>query len=155
MNLTVEQANLSVPEHARAIVEIIDSYARGSGGQNAPLTPLARDRLIPGLIDHPSAMVLLARADGRAVGAAVCVFSFSTFVGKPTVNIHDFAVLPDCQGNGIGSAMLAEVERCARERECCRITLEVHDTNEGAKRLYARTGFGPWDFPTLFVTKSL
>lgn len=155
MNLIIEQADLSDPDHASAVVEIIDSYARGPGGQNAPLTDFAREKLVPGLIDHPSAMVLLAMADGSAVGTAVCVLSFSTFVGRPTVNIHDFAVLPDYQGRGIGHAMLAEVERLARERGCCRVTLEVHDTNKGAKRLYSQTGFGPWDPPTLFVTKPL
>ncbi len=155
MNLSIEQADLSDPDHSTAVVEIIDSYARGPGGQNAPLTDFAREKLVPGLIDHPSAMVLLAMADGSAVGTAVCVFSFSTFVGRPTMNIHDFAVLPDYQGRGIGHAMLAEVERLARERGCCRVTLEVHDTNKGAKRLYFQTGFGPWDPPTLFVTKPL
>lgn len=155
MNLSIEQADLYNREHATALVEIIDSYARGPGGQNAPLTDFARKELVPGLLDHPSAMVLLAMMDGRPVGAAVCVFSFSTFVGKPTVNIHDFVVLPDCRGQGIGHAMLAEIERRAKERECCRITLEVHDTNQGAKRLYADYGFGPWDQRTLFVTKTL
>ena len=155
MDVIVEKANLSDQAHATAVVEIIDSYARGPGGQDAPLSDFAREKLVAGLIDHPSAMVLLAMVDGRAVGVAVCVFSFSTFVGKPTVNIHDFAVLPDYRGQGVGHAMLAEVERRGIARGCCRITLEVHDTNTGAKSLYAETGFGQWDPPTLFVTKSL
>ncbi len=155
MDVIVERANLSDPEQADALVEIIDSYARGPGGQNAPITAHARRELARGLIDHPSAMVLLAVVEGRAVGTAVCVFSFSTFVGKPTVNIHDFAVLPEFQSRGVGRALLADVEKRARERDCCRITLEVHDTNVGAKRLYADFGFGPWDSPTLFVTKPL
>jgi len=101
------------------------------------------------------AMVLLAFVDGRAVGTAVCVWSFSTFAGRPSINIHDFAVLPEFRGQGVGRALLGEVERRARERDCCKITLEVHDTNEGAKRLYESLGFGPWDVPTLFVTKPL
>jgi len=155
MDVTVERADLSDPEQAAALVEIIDGYARGSGGQNAPITEFARRELARGLLEHPSAMVLLAWVDGRAVGTAVCVFSFSTFVGKPTVNIHDFAVLSGYQNRGIGRALLAGVEKRARERDCCRITLEVHDSNVGAKRLYADFGFGPWDSPTLFVTKPL
>jgi len=155
MSIDVEPADLSNPVEAAALVEIIDSYARGEGGQNAPLTARARDRLVPGLRAHPLAQVLLAKLDGRPVGAAVCVFGFSTFAGEPTVNLHDFAVLPESRGRGVGQALLAELERRARERGCCRISLEVHDTNARAKKLYRQNGFGPWDSPTWFVTKSL
>jgi GNAT superfamily N-acetyltransferase len=153
--LIVEEADLADPAQADALVEILDSYARGPGGQNAPIPQDARARIVPGLIDHPSATVLLAVLDGRPVGAAVCFTGFSTFAGRPLLNLHDLAVLPDFQGRGIGRAILAEVERQARRAGCCKITLEVHDTNERAKRLYAETGFGPWEGPTLFVTKTL
>ena len=155
MEFEIREADLADPGEGAALVEIIDSYARGPGGQNAPLPALARDEMVRGLVEHPSATVLLALADGRPVGTAVCVFGFSTFAGKPTINIHDLAVLPDFQGRGIGRALIAEVERLARERDCCRITLEVHDSNTGAKRLYEAAGFGSWDTPTLFVTKPL
>ncbi len=155
MEFEIREADLADPAQGAALIEIIDSYARGPGGQNAPLAAFARDEMVQGLVEHPSATVLLAFADGRPVGTAVCVFGFSTFAGKPTVNIHDLAVLPDFQGRGIGRALIAEVERLAGERECCKITLEVLDSNTGAKRLYEAVGFGPWDTPTLFVTKPL
>jgi len=155
MNLCVREADLAVASEAAALVEIIDSYARGPGGQNRPLSDEARARMAEGLLAHPMATVLLALDAERPVGVVVCVWSFSTFAGHPSVNIHDFAVLPDRRGRGIGRMLLGEVERMARERSCCKITLEVHDTNEGAKRLYESVGFGPWDPPTLFVTKSL
>jgi ribosomal protein S18 acetylase RimI-like enzyme len=155
MSPTICEANLEDDQQAAALVEIIDAYARGPGGQSAPLSDQARANLAPGLHGHPMAMVLLAFVDGRAVGTAVCVWSFSTFAGRPSINIHDFAVLPEFRGQGVGRALLGEVERRARERDCCKITLEVHDTNEGAKRLYESFGFGPWDVPTLFVTKPL
>ncbi len=155
MKLRIQEADLSDPEHASAIVEIVDSYARGPGGQNAPLDDLARDNMARGLSDHPMATVYLAFADDRAVGVAVCLWGFSTFAAKPTVNIHDLAVLPDFRNRGIGRALLDKVEREARERGCCRVTLEVHDSNSGAKKLYRDAGFGTWDPPTLFVSKHL
>jgi len=155
MSPTICEANLEDDQQAAALVEIIDAYARGPGGQSAPLSDQARANLAQGLHGHPMAMVLLAFVDGRAVGTAVCVWSFSTFAGRPSINIHDFAVLPEFRDQGVGRALLGEVERRARERDCCKITLEVHDTNEGAKRLYESLGFGPWDVPTLFVTKPL
>jgi len=155
MNLRVVDADLEDPVHSGALVEIIDSYAKGPGGQGKPLSPFARDNLVKGLVAHPSATVLLALLDGQPIGVAICVWSFSTFAGQPFVNIHDLAVLPSHQSRGAGQALLREVERRARERGCAKITLEVHDTNEGAKRLYRSFGFGPWEPPTLFVTKSL
>lgn len=153
--LKIAEADLDLAQDAVAVVEIIDSYARGPGGQNAPLSDSARTALVRGLHEHPCALVLLACEDERPVGVAVCVWGFSTFAGREMINIHDLAVLPGFQGRGIGSELLAEVERRARERGCCKITLEVHDANEGAKRLYAAAGFGSWDAPTWFVTRPL
>ena len=99
--------------------------------------------------------MLFAFVATKAVGVAVCVTSFSTFAGHPSLNIHDLAVLPEFQGRGVGTALLEEVARRGRAQGCCKITLEVHDTNSGAKQLYERSGFGPWDPPTLFVTRPL
>ena len=155
MDVRVVEADLDEPEHARALVDLIDSYARGPGGQSAPLTPEARANLGPGLRRHPSALVLLAVADGDFAGAAVCFWGFSTFAGKLLLNIHDLVVFPQYQNRGIGGDLLAEAEHLARERGCCKLTLEVHDTNANAKRLYERLGFGPWSPATIFVTKRL
>ena len=155
MDVRVVEADLDEPEHARALVDLIDSYARGPGGQSAPLTPEARANLGPGLRRHPSALVLLAVADGDFAGAAVCFWGFSTFAGKSLLNIHDLVVSPQYQNRGIGGDLLAEAERLARERGCCKLTLEVHDTNANAKRLYERFGFGPWSPATIYVTKRL
>ena len=154
MDVRVLEADLDDPEHARALVDLIDSYARGPEGQLAPLPPEAHANLAPGLRRHPSTLVLLAVADGDSAGAAVCFWGFSTFAGKPFLNIHDLVVFPQYQNRGIGSDLLAEAERLARERGCC-LTLEVHDTNANAKRLYERFGFGPWSPATIYVTKRL
>jgi ribosomal protein S18 acetylase RimI-like enzyme len=153
--IEIRSADLGDPTQASALVEILDAYAREPNGQSAPLPAEARANLAAGLRAHPTAFVLLAFESARAVGAAVCFVGFSTFAGKPLVNLHDLAVLPSHRGRGIGSLLLAEVERRARERGACKVTLEVHDTNHGAKRLYEATGFGSWTAPTLFVTKRL
>jgi len=151
----IRTADLADPAQASALVEILDAYAREPNGQSAPLPAEARANLAAGLRAHPAAFVLFACDGPRPVGAAVCFVGFSTFAGRPLVNLHDLAVLPGERGRGIGSQLLAEVERRARELGACKLTLEVHDTNHGAKRLYAETGFGPWSSPTLFVSKRL
>jgi ribosomal protein S18 acetylase RimI-like enzyme len=155
MTISIREAALDDAEDARAVVEIIDSYARGPGGQGAPLEDQARAKLAKGLAEHPTVTVLLAFAGERPVGVAVCLRTYSTFAGKPALNVHDLAVLPADQGRGIGRALLERVADVAREAGCCKVTLEVHDTNEGAKRLYRDVGFGPWEPATLFVSKPL
>jgi ribosomal protein S18 acetylase RimI-like enzyme len=155
--ITIRDADLADPGHADAVVARVDGYARGPGGQGAPLDAEARERMAPGLRALPTAFVLLAFAGERPAGVAVCTWGFSTFTGRPSVNVHDLAVDPAFQGRGIGARLLAEVERRARARGAAKLTLEVHETNEPAIRLYRRAGFGPWEAPgrTLFVTKPL
>ena len=151
----VREARLEEASEVATLFEVLDAYARGPGGQSAPLPEKARENLGPGLRDHPNAFVLFGELDQRVVGAAVCVWSYSTFAGAPSVNLHDFSVLPEAQGRGVGSALLENLEHRARERGCAKLTLEVHDSNDGAKRLYAKFGFEGWSSPTLFVSKPL
>jgi ribosomal protein S18 acetylase RimI-like enzyme len=155
MTAVIREADLHDDGDVRALVEIIDGYAREPGGQSAPLSEAARAALAPGLRAHPAAFALLAWQGELAVGAAVCVWGFSTFTGCPSLNVHDLAVQPGHRGRGVGRRLLEEIERRARARGSSKLTLEVHATNEGAMRLYRRFGFGPWDAPTLFVTKPL
>jgi ribosomal protein S18 acetylase RimI-like enzyme len=155
MSVVVRLAQLDDERDVETLIEILDAYARGPGGQSAPLSELARKNLGPGLRGHPNAFVLFGELSGRVVGAAVCVWSYSTFAGRPSVNLHDFAVLPEAQGLGVGTALLTELECRARERGCAKMTLEVHDSNESAKRLHARFGFEGWTPSTLFVSKAL
>lgn len=106
MELAIVDADYGDPRHARALVEIIDSYAQGPGGQGRPLGEHARASLVEGLAAHPAATVLLAWVGEEPVGVAVCVWGFSTFEGRASVNVHDLAVLPGHRGRGIGRALL-------------------------------------------------
>ena len=153
--VTIRDADLDRAGDADALFAILDAYAREPGGQSAPLGADARAALVPGLRAHPQTFVLLACVDDAPVGAAVCFFGFSTFAGRPFLNVHDLALLPAHRGRGIGRALLDEAERRARVRGCCKLTLEVHQTNTGAQRLYRDFGFRGWESPTLFVTKRL
>lgn len=153
--ILVRDARLTEAEEVETLFSILDAYARGPGGQNAPLSDLARENLGPGLRANPNAFVLFGELDERIVGAAVCVWSFSTFAGRPSVNLHDFSVLPEAQSRGVGRALLEALETRARARGCAKMTLEVHTSNSGAQSLYRRAGFEGWEPPTYFVSKAL
>ena len=158
MGVRIADADLSNPDHTRGLVEILDAYASEPAGGNQPLTRDVRERLTPELRAQHGAVILLALADERPIGAAVCFRGFSTFAARPLLNVHDLAVLPDFRGRGIGRALLEAVEARARETGCCKLTLEVHQDNERARALYKSFGFNnyaPAARPTLFLIKAL
>lgn len=81
---------------------------------------------------------------GRPVALANCFTSLSTFACRPLVNVHDLAVAATHRGQGVGRALLDAVEREARARGACKITLEVLEGNAVARRAYERVGFRPY-----------
>jgi ribosomal protein S18 acetylase RimI-like enzyme len=64
------------------------------------------------------------------------------FVDARNCHIADLAVAPDCEGCGVGSALLAFAQRWAREHRCRHMTLAVFPGNARARALYERHGFG-------------
>jgi ribosomal protein S18 acetylase RimI-like enzyme len=139
--IRVVEADLKLPAHQKAVLAMIDVYARDPMGETKPLDPDVRARLIPGLQNHPTTVVFLAFHGDQAVGAAVCFIGFSTFAAKPLINIHDFVVLSALRGKGVGRSLLEAIEGKARELGCCKLTLEVMDNNHRALRIYEAAGF--------------
>jgi ribosomal protein S18 acetylase RimI-like enzyme len=145
-SLSILQADYANPVHARALVELLDAYARDPAGGSSPLGERARTRLVQELAARPMAFSVLALdgAEGDAgqpVGLVNCFEGFSTFACQPLVNVHDVVVLASHRGRRVGERMLTEVERIARTRGACKLTLEVLSGNTGALRLYGRAGF--------------
>jgi ribosomal protein S18 acetylase RimI-like enzyme len=130
-------------------------YCRDAFGDGKPLSPDAREALIPGLVRHGGARVFLAYDGERPIGVAICLVGFSSFRGKPLVNIHDIAVSPEFRGSGVGRKLLAAVEADARQLGCCKVTLEVRSDNVRAQGLYRSVGFKPSEPETLFWSQPL
>jgi ribosomal protein S18 acetylase RimI-like enzyme len=158
-SLEIREADLNNAADAAGIVAVLDSYASDPVGGGEPLDDDVRERLVPALREQPNTLALLARDGNAPVGLAVCFFGFSTFRASPLLNVHDLAVIPDYRGRGIGRALLKEVETRARDRGCCKLTLEVQDDNLTARGLYDSFGFGDVVYgqsgPTQFLSKPL
>lgn len=137
----IREADLADAADAKGVVDVLDSYASDPVGGGRPLEAGVRGRLVPALREQPNALVLLASCEGEPVGLAICFFGLSTFQARPLLNVHDLAVPPAWRGRGIGRALLSEAESRARERGCCKLTLEVQDSNAVARGLYERFGF--------------
>lgn len=158
-SIEIREADFADVTDSAAIVAVLDSYASDPVGGGEPLSGEVRERLVPALRDQPNTLVLLAWSDGEPVGLAVSFYGFSTFQARPLLNVHDLAVVPGYRGRGIGRGLLTEAETRARERGCCKLTLEVQDDNLTAFRLYESFGFGDVVYgdsgPTRFLSKPL
>lgn len=141
MKIEVIRADYGNPQHAEFIVELLDHYARDPMGGAEALSDYARTHLVVELAKRPFALTLLALVDGQAAGLANCFEGFSTFSCQPLLNIHDLAVSSAFRGLGISQHLLAAVEIEARQRGCCKITLEVLEGNAVAQASYRKFGF--------------
>ena len=141
MNIEIIIADYHNPAHAADLVEMLNHYATDPMGGAEPLCDHTKANLANELAKRPHAFSVLAYVDGKPAGLANCIEGFSTFKCKPLVNIHDIAVAKDFRGLGLSTKMMEKVEQTARERGCCKITLEVLEGNEVAKSAYAKFGF--------------
>lgn len=141
----VVRADYRDPEHAAAIVTLLDAYARDPAGGSEGLDDFARANLVPELARRPQAFSVLAFDGDLPVGLVNAIEGFSTFRCRPLVNVHDVAVLPSHRGHRVAAQMLALVEDMARERGACKLTLEVLEGNAPALRLYHRIGFAGYE----------
>lgn len=146
-SIRIALADYANAQHAHAVVQMLDAYARDPMGGAHPLGDFARAHLVAELARVPNAFSLLAfegLSDDKPVGLVNCMQGFSTFACKPLINVHDLAVLADYRGQRIGERLLEQVALIARQRGACKITLEVLSGNASAMRLYDRAGFAAY-----------
>ena len=142
------RADYANPVHARALVAVLDAYARDPMGGSEGLSDFAKAHVVAELASRPQAYSVLAFADStqvQPVGLVNCIEGFSTFACRALVNVHDVAVLASHRGQGVAERMLALAEGIARQRGACKLTLEVLSGNAGAVRLYQRVGFANYE----------
>lgn len=143
-SLRICQADYADPQHIRALIDLLDGYARDPMGGGEALSEFARTHLPTALASRSGLFSVLAFDDaqnGLPVGLINCVEGFSTFACQPLVNVHDVVVAASHRGQRVGEQMLAKVDQLARERGACKLTLEVLAGNTSAQKLYRRVGF--------------
>lgn len=126
-----------------AIVALVESAYRGDASRQgwtteADLLDGQRTDVVTvaTLIDTPGSQVLLAFEDGQLRGCAqVEVYAEVGYFGM-------FAVVPSAQGDGIGSNILAEAERRARDRQGATVmTMTVISLRKELIAYYQRRGY--------------
>lgn len=145
MSINIIQADLSSAQHAAALITLLDSYARSAAGGGKPLADYTRQNLISCLRARPDTLAILAYDADLPVGLVIAFEGFSTFMCKPLLNIHDVIVLENYRGRSIAQKMFSKVEAIARQRGCCKLTLEVLSNNTPAQAAYRKAGFAAYE----------
>jgi len=139
------KVDLALPEHAKALVRLMDEYARDPMGGGEGLSDFAKANLAAELHKRATVHAVLALVDKQPAGLAVCIEGFSTFACKPLLNIHDIIVSQPYRGKGLSTLLLQKVEAIAMELGCCKVTLEVLEGNRIAQAAYRRAGFAGYE----------
>lgn len=129
VRLTVRQA---VPQDLLALLHL--------ESQSFDTDRLSR-RSYRGLLNRPSACVLVADHKDATVGALVLLFK----QGSAIARLYSLAVLPAARSHGIGRALLRAAEQVALDRDCAVLRLEVRVDNSAARALYQSEGFAEFD----------
>ncbi|MFM2479950.1 GNAT family N-acetyltransferase [Celerinatantimonas sp. YJH-8] len=144
MNIEIVIADYQNPQHEHDIVMLLDAYAQDRMGGGEPLADFVKANLVPQLAQRDDAFSLLCYVNGEPAGLANCFEGFSTFACQPLLNIHDFTVHPKFRGHGLSQRLLNRIESLAREKGCCKMTLEVLAENFVAQKAYSKYGFAPY-----------
>lgn len=149
-SLQIVATDLRQARHVDALLALMDHYARdpAGGGEALPETTLAT--LPTRLAERSDWVSFLAFADDQAVGLINAFEGFSTFAAQPLLNIHDVVVRREWRRHGIARALLAAISKAARERGCCKLTLEVLSNNHPAMAAYRAAGFVPYELDQRF-----
>lgn len=145
MNIEIFKANYSDPQQAQDLVFLLNCYAIDPMGGGEDLKESTKQNLAETLATLPHAFSVICYVDGKPAGLVNCFEGFSTFKCAPLVNIHDVVVVDEFRGLGLSQKMMTEVERIAKDKGCCKITLEVLQGNEVAKSSYLKFGFAGYE----------
>lgn len=143
--IEIVEGDLTLSEHANALNQLMDEYARDPMGGGQALPQHVRENLVPALKQRDSAHVVIAFVDGAPAGLVICIEGFSTFACRPLLNIHDVIVSREHRGKGLCRQMLEVVEALARKLDCCKMTLEVLEGNLVAQAAYSSYGFAGYE----------
>lgn len=131
------------------ILELIRALAEY---ERAPNDVVATEQILQETLfgKKPAAEVLLLFENEVAAGFGLFFHNFSTWIGRPGLYLEDLFVRPEHRGKGYGRALLIELAKIARERNCGRMEWAVLDWNEPAIEFYRKLGAKPMHEWTVF-----
>jgi GNAT superfamily N-acetyltransferase len=124
---------------------VLDFVRELSEYLRAPGAVVATDQCVTDALFglHPTLYALVAEQDKKIVGIATYFFTFSTWLGVPSLYLEALLVRQSVRGTGIGRQMMARLARIALTRGCSRMDWSVHDWNTPTINFYTKLGAVP------------
>lgn len=103
------------------------------------------DRLME-ITQNQKGVILVAVVNDKPVGYAAGSVHNDFLNTEPAFYVKDMGVDETSRGKGIGTALLGELERIAKDKyQMTKIMIAVICGNDGAGALYKRMGFVPYE----------
>lgn len=94
------------------------------------------------LATNPAYILLAAKQNYRLVGFAMGIICEELYGNcKPFMVIEDVIVDKNQRGNGVGSALMRELEKCAIDHDCCQIIFVTEANRTDALGFYKSLGY--------------
>ncbi len=132
------------PEDAGDIVRLVRALAAYENEPVETVRMTEADVLRDGFSEPRRFEVLLAEDAGEAVGFALFFHNYSTWEGRAGIYVEDLFVEERARGQGLGRALVVEIARIAKARDCPRIDLWVLHWNP-TREFYHRIGINHMD----------
>ncbi len=94
---------------------------------------------------RPALYAHVAEVGGQVVGMAIWFLNYSTWTGNHGIYLEDLYVDPGYRGQGVSTALMAELASIAVEHGYDRFQWWVLDWNRQAKEVYEKLGAVPMD----------
>ncbi|WP_321782799.1 GNAT family N-acetyltransferase [Paraburkholderia sp. J94] len=121
-----------------ADADILQSLYRQLVDENVRVTAFQ----IQVLENDPRTRLLVCEVDDRVRGTVlVCLCADAMYAGQPFAVVENLVVDQECRSNGIGLALLREVERFCLSRNCSKMMLLSSATRVDAHRFFEQAGF--------------
>ena len=123
------------PKDAPVIVQLIAALA-ASSSEHSPLT----ESYVLGYLSTSAGTILLAELQGNIVGMLSYSLRPDLYHAAKSCLIEELVVCDDKRGQGVGSALIAELYSRLSSQDCAEVSLAVMPDNTGAIRFYKRHG---------------
>jgi GNAT superfamily N-acetyltransferase len=123
---------------AKDLLDLLNALARFEGLE--PPDEGAKQRVVDDIFVKGRLGAFVAVAGAKRVGYALYFYSYSSFLGRPTLYLEDIFVLEEYRGRGIGSSLFRRCVREAHAKRCGRMEWAVLTWNHRAINFYEKVG---------------